>query len=65
LLYEAVTGVMDVQIKTIAGGSQVTLDYKVAGFANDGATEMAVQVDEVLREQLKRFRTYATGRPKS
>ena len=65
LLYEATTGVMDVQIKTIAGGSQLTLDYKVAGFATGGATEMAVQVDEVLREQLKRFRTYATGRPKS
>lgn len=65
LLYEAATGVMDVQIKTIAGGSQLTLDYKVAGFANGGATQMAVQVDEVLREQLKRFREYATGRPKS
>jgi uncharacterized protein YndB with AHSA1/START domain len=65
LLYEATTGVMDVQIKPIAGGSQLTLDYKVAGFANGGAAQMAAQVDEVLREQLKRFRAYATGRPKS
>ena len=38
LLYEATTGVMDVQIKTVAGGSQLTIDYKVAGFANGGAT---------------------------
>jgi uncharacterized protein YndB with AHSA1/START domain len=65
LLYEAATGVMDVQIKPGAGGSQLTLDYKVAGFANGGATQMAVQVDEVLREQLKRFRTYAATRPRS
>ena len=65
LLYEATTGVMDIRIKPIAGGSELTLDYKVAGFATGGATQMAVQVDEVLREQLKRFRAYATGRPKT
>ena len=64
LLYEATTGVMDVQIKTIAGGSQLTLDYKAAGFANGGAASLAPQVDAVLAEQLKRFRTYAAGRPK-
>ena len=28
LLYEATTGVMDVQVKTIAGGSQLTLDVQ-------------------------------------
>jgi uncharacterized protein YndB with AHSA1/START domain len=65
LLYEATTGVMDVQIKTVAGGSQLTIDYKVAGFASGGATELAVQVDAVLAEQLKRLRAYAAGRPKS
>ena len=65
LLYEATTGVMDVQIKTIAGGSQLVLDYKVAGFANGGADKLAPAVDGVLTEQLKRFRTYATGRPKT
>jgi len=65
LLYEATTGVMDVQIKTIAGGSQLVLDYKVAGFANGGADKLAPAVDGVLAEQLKRFRTYATGRPKT
>ena len=65
LLYEATTGVMDVQVKTIAGGSQLTLDYKVAGFANGGAAKLAPAVDGVLAEQMKRFRAYATGRPKT
>lgn len=64
LLYEATTGVMDVQFKTMAGGSQLTLDYKAAGFANGDAANLAPQVDKVLAEQLKRFRTYAAGRPK-
>jgi len=65
LLYEATTGVLDVQVKTTAGGSQVTLDYKVAGFANGGAAKLAPAVDQVLAEQMKRFRAYATSRPKT
>ncbi len=65
LLYEATTGVMDIQVKTIAGGSQVTLDYKVAGFANGGAAKLAPAVDEVLATQMKRLRAYARSRPKS
>ena len=64
LLYEATTGVMDVQVKTVAGGSQLTLDYKVAGFANGGADKLAPAVDAVLADQLKRLRAYATARPK-
>lgn len=65
LLYEATTGVMDVQVKTIAGGSQLILDYKVAGFANGGAAKLAGAVDGVLADQMKRFRAYATSRPKT
>jgi hypothetical protein len=65
LLYEGTTGVMDVQIKSTAGGSVLTLDYRVAGFANGGADKIAVGVDQVLAQQVKRFRTYATARPKS
>ena len=65
LLYEATTGVMDVQVKTIAGGSQLVLDYKVAGFANGGASKLAPAVDAVLEDQMKRFRAYATSRPKT
>jgi len=65
LLYEATAGVMDIQVKTIASGSQLTLDYKAAGFANGGAEKLAPAVDAVLAGQLKRFRAYATGRPKT
>jgi len=65
LLYESTTGVMDVQIKSTAGGSQLTLDYRVSGFANGGADKLAPVVDQVLTSQLKRFRAYATARPKS
>jgi hypothetical protein len=65
LLYEATTGVMDVQVKTIAGGSQVTLDYRAAGFAKGGADKLAVAVDGVLAAQMKRYRSYATSRPAS
>jgi hypothetical protein len=65
LLYEATTGVMDVQVKTIAGGSQLTLDYKVAGFANGGAAKLASAVDLVLASQMTRYRTYAARRPKT
>lgn len=65
LLYEATTGVMDVQIKSIAGGSQLVLDYKVAGFANGSGAKLAPAVDAVLAEQVKRLRTYAAGRPKN
>ena len=65
LLYEAVTGVMDVQVKTIAGGAQLTLDYKAAGFATGGADKLAPVVDSVLAGQMKRYRAYATSRPGS
>jgi len=64
LLYEATAGVMDVQVKTIAGGSQLTIDYKAAGFASGGADKLAAAVDAVLADQMKRLRTYATARPK-
>jgi hypothetical protein len=63
LLYEATTGVMDVQVKSYAGGSQLTLDYKVAGFATGGAAKLAADVDDVLARQLRRLRAYAAARP--
>ena len=65
LLYEATAGVLDVQVKSTAGGSQLTLDYKAAGFANGGAEKLAPIVDQVLAEQLRRYRRYATARPRS
>ena len=65
LLYEAVSGVMDVQVKSSAAGSQLTLDYRAAGFANGGAEKLAPVVDQVLGEQVKRLRAFATSRPRS
>jgi hypothetical protein len=65
LLYEATTGVMDIQIKTNGEGSQLTLDYRVAGFANGGAEKMAPLVDGVLAGQMKRLRAFATTRPRT
>jgi hypothetical protein len=56
---------MDVEVKPVAGGSQLTLDYKAAGFAHGGADKLAAAVDEMLASQLKRFRAYATARPKT
>jgi hypothetical protein len=65
LLYEATAGVMDVQLKRTAAGSQLTLDYRAAGFANGGAEKLAPAVDQVLAAQLKRFRTFAAARPRT
>lgn len=59
LIYEATAGTMDVRFERIAGGSRVTLTYRVAGFANGGAAEMAPLVDRVLGEQMRRYRAVA------
>jgi uncharacterized protein YndB with AHSA1/START domain len=64
LLYEATAGVMDVKVERIAGGSRVTMNYRVAGFAKGGAAALAPLVDQVLGEQMKRFRVFAAGAPK-
>ena len=61
LLYEATTGVMDVKVERIAGGSRVTMNYRAAGFANGNAEKLAPAVDQVLGEQMKRFRVFAAG----
>ena len=64
LLYEATSGVMQVKVEPIAGGSKLTMNYRVAGFAKGGGAQMAPLVDQVLAEQMKRFRAYAAGAPK-
>ena len=56
LLYEAVAGVMDVQIKPrVAGGSTITLNYRASGFAKGGADRLAPLVDSVLGSQIDRL----------
>jgi len=65
LLYEATAGVLDVQIKSTAAGSVLTLDYRASGFFNGGAAKLAPLVDQVLADQIKRYRAFATARPRS
>jgi len=61
LLYETTSGVMDVQVKTIAGGAKLILDYRASGFYNGGADRLALDVDQVLAGQIKRYRAFATN----
>lgn len=65
LLYEATSGVMDIQFERVAGGAKVTMDYKAAGFAEGGAEKLAPAVDSVLSEQMARYRKFAVGQPKT
>ena len=59
LLFEATSGVMDIRVeRRTAAGSRLTLNYKVAGFANGGAARLAPLVDSVLAGQLERYRKY-------
>jgi len=63
LLFLSTTGVMDVKFEPLAGGTQITLDYRAAGFFNGGADKAAPAVDSVLGEQLTRLKAYlATSR---
>lgn len=61
MLYEATTGVMDVKFERIAGGTKVTMNYRVAGFAKGNAAAMAPLVDQVLGTQMKRYRIFAAA----
>ena len=65
LLFKAVSGVLDIQVERIAGGSRITMNYRVAGFARGNGADLAPAVDRVLAEQMKRLRTYAAAAPKS
>jgi len=64
LLYQATAGVMDVRFERIAGGTRVTMNYRAAGFAKGDADKVAPLVDQVLADQMKRYRTYAAAAPK-
>lgn len=64
LLYQATAGVMDVKFERIAGGTRVTMNYRAAGFAKGDGDKMAPLVDQVLADQMKRYRSFAAGAPK-
>ena len=65
LLFQAVSGVLDIQVERIAGGSRITMNYRAAGFAKGNGAALAPAVDQVLGEQMKRLRAYAAAAPKS
>ncbi len=60
LLFEGTSGVMDVRATKTKTGSQLIIDYRVAGFARGNGTEMALAVDQVLRDQAERLRAFAS-----
>ena len=60
LLYEATAGVMDVQFKPAGAGTDVIMNYRVAGFANGGADKLAPLVDKVMGDMMTHFAAYAT-----
>jgi uncharacterized protein YndB with AHSA1/START domain len=62
LLFLSTTGVMDVQIKPVSGGTQIVLDYRAAGFFNGGADKIAPAVDQVLGDQANRLKAYLDAR---
>lgn len=64
LLYEGVAGAMDVKFKANRTGSELVMDYKVAGFGGGGADTLAPLVDKVLAEQLARLVAFAGTSPK-
>lgn len=55
LLFQATTGVMDVQFAPSGAATKVTMTYRAAGFASGGADKLAAPVDQVLGEQMKRY----------
>ena len=64
LLYLGAAGAMDLQFKPSASGTELVMDYKVAGFASGGADKLAPLVDKVLAEQMSRFASFAGAAPK-
>ncbi len=59
LLLEGTSGVMNVTATRTGTGSRLTISYRAAGFARGNGTELALGVDQVLREQAERLRVYA------
>jgi len=62
LLFEGTSGVMDVRATKTTTGSQLVINYRVAGFARGNGTEMALAVDQVLRMQIERLRVHGIKR---
>jgi hypothetical protein len=55
MLYEAVTGVLDMQISPSGSGSSLLVTYRASGFAANNADKLAPVVDQVIGEQVRRL----------
>ena len=53
---EGVSGTLSWALKPVAGGTEITQTYVVGGYIRMGADKLAQPVDNVLAEQLQRFR---------
>jgi hypothetical protein len=54
----AVTGTLTVQFTAAEGGTRVDITYVVGGYSPTGLDALAPPVDNVLAEQLTRFKNY-------
>ena len=61
LLTLATSGVLQMTITATTTGSDLTLNYRVAGFYNGGAEKLAPIVDQVLGQQVARLSTAANS----
>ena len=57
----AVDGVMTWSVKSVADGTQVSLTYSIGGYAKDGFDELSKMTDQVLGEQMARFKKSVDG----
>lgn len=60
----AVDGVLNWSLKGDATGTDVTLDYRIGGYAKGGFADLSQAADGVLRGQVERLKTFVeTGSP--
>jgi hypothetical protein len=58
---EGVAGALTWTLKPVAGGTEIVQSYVVGGYVRGGAEKLASPVDQVMREQLERYRSRLAG----
>jgi hypothetical protein len=56
-----VDGVMTWSVKSVADGTDVSFTYSIGGYAKDGFDESSKMTDQVLGEQMARFKRLVDG----
>ena len=59
----AVMGVLTFNLAPDAGGTRITMSYKVSGALSMDAVKLAPLVDQVMSGQLGRLRDFTSGKP--